>query len=234
MAFPTQSVDFESSSGQYATINDTGLLDITDACTMEAWVKIESTTGSPYFFTKRKGAGDQRSYSFQFTSSTLGSYFDNTGTGGAGKETSVSWSPSTGTWYHVAVTKSGTSIKYYVDGTQLGSTQSVSNSAVFNSTAPFQVASESADPGNEFDGRMVLARLWSVERTQAQIDANKCAVLGATTGLIGEWTFDNTYNDNSGNGLTLTAVNTPTFGADVPVVCAPVVNSNAMFMGANF
>ena len=32
------------------------------------------------------------------------------------------WSPSTATWYHVALTRSGNSWRYFIDGTQLGTT----------------------------------------------------------------------------------------------------------------
>ena len=37
-----------------------------------------------------------------------------------------SWTPSQNTWYHVAATKSGTSIRMFVDGTQIGSTHTFS------------------------------------------------------------------------------------------------------------
>lgn len=37
---------------------------------------------------------------------------------------SFAWSPSINTWYHVAVTRSGTNLKAFVDGAQIGTTQS--------------------------------------------------------------------------------------------------------------
>ena len=51
----------------------------------------------------------------------------------------VSWTPSTGTWYHVAVTKSGTSVKFYVNGSQQGSTQTCTGTDIYNGTAPFEI-----------------------------------------------------------------------------------------------
>ena len=37
------------------------------------------------------------------------------------------WSPSTGAWYHIAVTRSGTDLKLFVDGTQIGTTSTSSD-----------------------------------------------------------------------------------------------------------
>lgn len=52
-------------------------------------------------------------------------YFNNGATGlslveiGVGTET-LSWSPSTATWYHVALARSGSTLKAYIDGTTIG------------------------------------------------------------------------------------------------------------------
>lgn len=46
----------------------------------------------------------------------------------AGTTFSFAWSPSTGTWYHVAVVRNGTSLAAYVNGAQIGSTQTSSGS----------------------------------------------------------------------------------------------------------
>lgn len=241
MSFPTQSIDFERGSQQEALITDasqTGL-DFTDILTFEAWVKFEdiSTAGTQQIlFCKRLSTGSNRSYFFIWDKDT-GSfvfYKSTDGTSGTASSVSVTWTPTTATWYHVAVTKNGTSVKFYVDGSQQGSTQTLPSAGIFNGAADFSLGGFPNDT-QWMDGRMVLARAWSTERSSSDINNNKCSILGATAGLEGEWTLDNVYTDNSGNGNTLSGVNTPTFGADVPVACAPAVESgNAMFMGANF
>jgi hypothetical protein len=51
-----------------------------------------------------------------------------------------SWTPSTGVWYHIAVSRSGTSLRAFINGTQIGTTQTSSlsfNRA--NTTEPLTV-----------------------------------------------------------------------------------------------
>lgn len=234
MSFPTQSIDFERSSAQTAQrLNALATnLQFSDIMTLETWVKLESTTGSMYIVSKRVGAGNQRSYSWTFNATQL-EFVTFTDGASAGVNVTVAWTPSTGVWYHTAVTKNGTSIKFYVDGAQQGTTQTGSNGTIFNGSAPFEVGGNVADAGNDFDGRMVLMRAWSTERTVTEINNNKCSILGATTGLQGEWGFDNAYTDNSGNGYTLTPLNTPTFGADVPATCSVVGPANLKTLDTN-
>ena len=43
------------------------------------------------------------------------------------------WDPSVDTWYHVAITRSGTSLRVFVDGTQVGTTQTISTT-IWNSS----------------------------------------------------------------------------------------------------
>jgi hypothetical protein len=60
-----------------------------------------------------------------------------------------STTPSTGTWYHVAVARSGTSIKMFINGTQEASN---TNSTAYSSTAPLAVGVQQSTSTNYLNG----------------------------------------------------------------------------------
>jgi len=47
---------------------------------------------------------------------------------------SKSWSPTAGIWYHVSVCRSGTNLRFFVDGTQIGTTSTSSDNITGSST----------------------------------------------------------------------------------------------------
>lgn len=224
----TQSLDLELSSTQYATASDSATLSVTGNMTLEGWVKFESlpSSGTSYSLcSKYTTTSNQRSYEFDLLN-TAGTYtirltISSTGAGATTTTKSVTWTPSTATWYHVAAvyTTAGT-VDFYVDGTQQGTQQTGSQTSIFNSTAVLNIGSFNAGTGDYADGKFSLWRVWSTNRSQSDISSNMCNVLGSTTNLSAEWTLDNTYNDNSGNSNTLTASGSPVFSADVPSTCA--------------
>lgn len=220
-AFPTQSIDFEQASNQYAEAADSASLSVASDLTVEAWIKIESIAGSAFYIvSKWLSTGNQRSYIFRVQPTTLD--FLVSADGATNDNKSVSWTPSLGVWYHVAVSwTAATSVsKFYVDGVQQGADQTGTRTAIFDSTDKLYVGAFEA--GATIDGRVGLERVWAEARTGTQINDNKCAILGSTTNLKAEWTFDNVLTDNSGNSNTLTAIASPVFSADVTAACATV------------
>lgn len=51
---------------------------------------------------------------------------------------SASWTPSAGTWYHIALTRSGNSFRFFVNGTQVGST-TTNSTALPNSNGALHI-----------------------------------------------------------------------------------------------
>lgn len=58
---------------------------------------------------------------------------------GADVVTDRGWTPSTGTWYFVEICRIGTSLKFFINGTQLGATATSSTSGTAGSSTTIQV-----------------------------------------------------------------------------------------------
>lgn len=233
LAYFSNSLDLENGSSQYASAGDSTSLSVTGAITLEAWIKLESKPGDGFQYaiiSKYNASASDRSYllSVETTAGTetrLKLYLSQDGGGANIQYKTSSTLLSTGTWYHVAAvwTGSGGSITLYVNGVDAGSTDAAGSiTGIENNGSSFAIgASEvSGTPNNYFDGKILNARTWATTRTGTQLTDNYCTALGATTNLQAEHTLDNTYNDNSGNGNTLSQFNSPVFTADVPAICA--------------
>lgn len=64
---------------------------------------------------------------------------------------SKTFSPSTGVWYHVELTKNGSNFYIFVDGTQIGTTGTLSNTLTKATSTPFTVGTRS-DASGGFNG----------------------------------------------------------------------------------
>jgi len=217
----THSLDLESSVPQYATITDgsqTGL-DLTGNLTIAGWVKPESFPELMALAGKHLASGNQRSYVFYFFSNAL--YFDTWIDGTSGNPgctgLSASVSLSVGTWYHLAVTKSGTSVKFYKDGAQVGTTQTCGNATIHNGTADFRIGTYNGTL-IPYDGLVDDVRVWARELSGTEV-ANLYGSgdsFANGSDFKGWWKFNNTYNDSSGNGNTLSPGGSPSFSTEVP------------------
>jgi hypothetical protein len=166
--------DFESSSAQYAAIADasqTGL-DFTTALSFAGWLNFETKTADKFVFSKgdvNAGTRDVAYWMF-YNGSALEFRTSDDGTLNTGHNVSVAspaWSPTTGTWYHVAFTfdvDTETGV-FYVNGSSLGSvTKSGSMGAsIRNSTDRFNIGGRETNGGiqSTFDGVLDEVRAYS-------------------------------------------------------------------------
>ena len=244
----TKSIKQVRASSQYSQAPDSATLSVTGNLTLETWVKCEvlpnSGIGVPMMFK-----GD-----YNLINSYQLIYLNDAGTpkleaniysatGNANIATSrLTQTLTIGTWFHVAVVVTvanaiATKFEFFINGVSSGNgvTEVIGTAptSIFDSGVEFGLGM----CGNPifalttyvFDGNFSLARVWATARTQSQISANMCVVLGSTSNLQAEWTLDNVYTDNSGNSNTLTGYNTPTFPTDTPATCAVVSNTSAFF-----
>lgn len=134
-----------------------------------------------------------------------------------------------GIWKHLAVTYDGSTVRFYVDGIE-SFTQS--EALTFGaSTNEMRIGRGGSDPGS---GAIDEVRLWSVARTQSQIDSSKClkypSQFGSVAGLKAVWHFDSTFVDSvSGYSGTPTSASVGFDTASLPCVLTNLTgNSNIL------
>lgn len=243
----TQSLDLETSSSQYLGANDSASLDVSTNFTLEGSFNPESLiTGGKEapLICKDDGGSGQRSYYLNIIDAGGGVYrlqcFVNGG--GANYQLGyITYTFSTATWTHAAVTFDGSQsvanrLTFYINGVDQGHGTNISGgtgaTSAANSTAQLRIGAfhhaSLVSLGYLFDGKVSLARVWNTTRSQTDIANNMCNVFGtATTGLAAEWSLDGVYTDASGNGNTLTASGSPVFATDVPSTCGAAAPATA-------
>ena len=134
--FGTASLLLDGNS-DYIQVADHGSFDFgTGNFTVECWIRFAALGNNTIFSHWANGTATSMSYYLTYFNGSgilrLGHYLS------GNADTSYSWSPSTGTWYHIALERSGTTIKVYIDGTSVISV-SASTTALRNSEDPFRI-----------------------------------------------------------------------------------------------
>lgn len=93
---------------------------------------------------KYESVGNQRSYAFyQFNNAgTQQLLFSYSSDGIAATDVSENYTPPTSAWIHYAVCRSGNSLRFFINGTQVGTTKTVT-ATFFNGTAPYEIGTNS-------------------------------------------------------------------------------------------
>jgi len=195
---PTQCADLEASSSQYASNASPTGITFTDDFTCEAWVKLESYTGSNMAIVSRQSS---TGWILTITASgTVQIYGRGSGTDTATTYQSVPLSK----WVHIAATldMSGGVGTIYLDGVEV---PSVPSSAASTLTQAGNLEVGSFAGSNFFDGKLADVRVWSDIRDADEIRDNMYAYPSDTTGLVAHFKLNGDFTDSSTNGNDLTA-----------------------------
>jgi len=134
---------------------------------------------------------------------------------------------SENTWYHVAATYDGVSMKLFLDGTEVGSTPKTGSLSINPAVAVWIGGNPPTATGHPWHGGIDEVRIWNTARTPAQLQANRNTELtGNEPGLQAYYQFNEgtgqTINDQAGNNNTILGsnnnadANDPTFAFSTP------------------
>ena len=159
----------------WITVPDSGTLDLYDRMTIEAWVRPD-TTGE-WGTAVLKESADDLAYAL-YAGATNGRPRGQIRTTAHARATGPSVLPA-GAWSHVATTWDGTTVRLYVNGSQVAT--AAASGTIAASTAPLRMGGN--DHWDEwFDGTIDEVRVYSVARSAAQIatDMNTPVAGGGT------------------------------------------------------
>jgi hypothetical protein len=127
-------------------------------------------------------------------------------------------------------------VKFYVNGSQQGTTQTGAVTTMTNTANPLLIGnyliSGSPNGARNFDGLTDDIQIYNnVTVSISNLYGSPCNVTNSDSGLQARWRFDNNGNDNTSNANNLTNNNSATFSTDTAYVCAsPVVNFGDFFI----
>jgi len=109
-----------------------------------------------------------------------------------------------GIWHHVALVRSGTSLTFYIDGVASGSETNSFITNVNNSdNLTIGGFGSNCSTNQNFVGSLDELRIWSLARTQSQIQNNiNNELTGTETGLITYYTFNQGTANGNNTGVT--------------------------------
>jgi hypothetical protein len=186
--------------------------------TIEAWVKPAGTTSAATVLNKGAASFD---YQLGISATTMIPFVRLQGV----VATATSFVVPANVWTHIAATFDGSNVRFYNNGALVSTVPLAGTPG--SSTGEMRIGRGNADPGN---GNIEELRLWTVARTQGQIDSNKCrkypSQFNNSVGLRGLWHLDNNIVD-SVSGFNGTPMGTVTFDT----LSFPIPGANCNLVG---
>ena len=180
--FPADADYAKTTEAEGANFNFTGDFSVT------VWFYRDDGLDGGYhaMVSKREGGNSEMNF-IVGTDSTLSCYINNTAVSGTNFASTQTFANAT--WYHAACTRSGDTLKYYIDGVHT-TTGTIGSGHSATNTAPFAIGAISGSGGEGFDGNLDDVSVWN----RALSDAEITSIYNSGTGnAIPDATFPNVY-----------------------------------------
>jgi uncharacterized repeat protein (TIGR01451 family) len=204
--------------------------------TIESWVNVPSTFNPalPAVILTKKATGSTGHIALYVTKTNLKLDINNS------ILTSETVNIFDGICHHIAVTRSGTDVRFYVDGLLKGT---VTNNGAINSTNTWNVGYEGTT-ASALIGNIDEIRIWKAAKSAAEIAAGKSVIVNATaTDLVGYWDFNegsgevvydrSSYNSNGSLGSSPTTADDANPTRSTNNCYAPAPQTALTFDGTN-
>lgn len=168
--FGTASALFDGTSDYLSVPGFSDLAFGTGNFTLEAWVRQSARSDAMNIFDTRNSGNTSGGFTLYMRADNYMELYWNTAL-----VSSANPLPTVNTWYHVAVCRSGTSLKVFVDGTAV---ISVTDSQNHSAAGPFIIGQDfqlTATPGNSWNGYMDEVRFSATARYTANFTAPSAA-----------------------------------------------------------
>ena len=206
--------------------------------TIETWVNfsaLPSTNGYQATIGSKWGNTTNQSYELYLynNAGTYQLYITYSTDGATSSNVGVNWTPTVGVWYHVAAVRSGSNLYFWVNGTQQGSTGSISGT-LFDGNGTFQVGSFNGTANTYLNGYLSNFRLtkggalYTSTFTPSTTPLTTTVSAGTVSLLTAQ---DNRFKDNSTNAFALTVNGTPSVQAFSPFL--PTAAYDASVVGGS-
>ncbi|MDO9390741.1 MAG: LamG-like jellyroll fold domain-containing protein [bacterium] len=212
----TNSLNFDGVNDYIAVPHNEKLV-LTNQATFETWIKLSTIPSGPKFIcTRSTYYGNPGGYKFGLWGGTMRLLWGNTNT--TYFDVTSTTSLTVNTWTHVAVTFSGSTVKWYINGI-LDKTSTVT-AYELNQTSDSLILGKLNEPNYNYSfcGSLDRFRIWKVARTQAQIAANMNSVVApGTSDLVAQYTFNQGVADGSNPSVTTLYDSSGAYGKASPV-----------------
>jgi len=212
-----RSITLPGSSSAYVLAKTAALLATLTNASVEAWFKTTVASGTGTAIYCERAASGNAIWKLEVTSAGV-IKFTHRNTANTLDQPTAGTGYNNGAWHHVVITKAGTSIKFYVDGVQVGSTATLAgNDTLTDSGMETWIGGDKADSTQAWNGGLDEVAIYNTTLSSSAILAHYNAsqlkdtysdVILAETSLVSYWKLA------EGSGTTATdskGTNTATY-----------------------